>query len=117
MMVPMLNFDTFGVWQFWKGTSHWKEDVGKSSNRRTPQMAQPFSCWFPFKPTFKTMETHVGVAQNLRAGVTQVLVFVSIQQSQTWVHFFEPQPCQSWLAKCSLQKWLLFFNKSGRSGP
>ena len=34
----------------------------------------------------------MGVAQNLRARVTQVLVFGSICQCAVLVHVFEPQP-------------------------
>ena len=48
-------------------------------------------------------ELDVGVAQNSKARVTQVLVFGSIYQGAILVHFCEPQPfevCTLLLADC-----------------
>ena len=46
--------------------------------------------------TFKERQTHVGVAEHERAGVTQVLVFVSIYQGNPFSSpFFDSQPCGS----------------------
>ena len=37
--------------------------------------------------------SHVSVAQNSRARITQVLVFGAMYQGAILVHLFEPQPC------------------------
>ena len=59
----------------------------------------------------------VGVAQNSRAGVTQVLVFGSIYQDAIFVHSFEPlPPLPSELAMSKCLQWGLAVWQSGRSG-
>ena len=46
----------------------------------------------------------MGVAQHLRARVTQVLVFVSTQGAQKWAPLFDPQPCDSWRVLCQVEQ-------------
>ena len=60
---------------------------------------------------------HLGVAQNLRARVTQVLGFGSIYQGAILVHVFEPQPFEFVCFRGTLRKPGGFFGLMKKNNP
>ena len=69
-------------------------DAPGTSNRRKPLDSLPFA------------ERKMGMAQNCRTRVTQVLIIVSIYPGAVWVHLIEPQPfAERKICNCLFPCW------------
>ena len=73
------------------------------------------------KRSHRGLRQRVGCGSNKTAGVTQVLVSVSICQAAIWVHLFDPQRVILLLEGCQVLEWrsqgLFILGGTQPSGP